>query len=312
MFFELHVPRGPRSIPTCALSLALVVVGTAALGASSGSGAQPQLEVQTLANEGVALSDGRQTVLIDALFDQGVRGYRTLDGATRARLVEGELGLPPVALVFATHVHRDHFDADVVVEFLLRHTEARFISTPQSVAALRSAMRARGPLPAVERRVHGLLPDEGTTLPLDRAVLGDFDGAVTLLNLHHGRGGDPPTENLGILVEMAGTRALHIGDTEVRLDDVRALPWTELDIDVGLFPSWFLVKSPYLEVTRAIGAEHLVALHVPAQDAPASYFWPSRSLDGLADAIHSEFPDALVALRPGQRRSYSSARSSSK
>lgn len=281
----------------------VLVLTIAALAFTANLPAQ-SLEIRTLANEGVALSDGKQTVLIDALFDEGVRGYRRLDPPTQRSLLRGALGLPPVTVIFATHVHRDHFDAGVVLEFLQRHPGARFISTPQAVAALRRAGEHSTEDVVSDHRVHAFLPTEGDTLRLSADVLGTHGVEVTLLNLHHGRDRDPPIQNLGILVEMAGVRALHIGDTEVRMSDARALPWAELDVDVGLFPYWFLFKSHYLEVTRAIDPEHVVALHMPHEDAPMSYFAPARALEGLAQAIRTEFPNALVALEPGQQRRF--------
>ncbi len=245
-----------------------------------------ELEVTYLANEGVYLSDGSRGVLIDALFTDGVRGYSTLAPELRRSLESGAPPFDDVVLALATHSHADHFDPVSVARFLKSHPHAHFASTPQAIRRL---------VPETEEsdrdRIHSALPSEGH---VESLTLGGVE--IELLNLHHGRGGEPPTQNLGIVVTLADRRILHIGDTEARERDFRPLALGR--IDVGLLPYWFLLKPHYLEVTRQeIEPTHVVALHMPTTGAPKSYFDGATDVDDLAKRIQHHWPGAEVAVQ---------------
>jgi L-ascorbate metabolism protein UlaG (beta-lactamase superfamily) len=236
-----------------------------------------------LANEGVLLRAGGDAVIVDALFREGIRGYASLPAGERQALEEGRAPYDGVGVALATHAHADHFDPEAVRAWLAAHPDGHFVSTPQAVARLRGA---GGP------RARGLLPAAGA-----REVLALGKARVTVFNLHHGEG--QPVSNLGFLVELGGRRFLHVGDTEVTAAELRPLHLESARIDLALLPFWTLLGPEAGAIQEAIGARAVAAVHVPAPDAPADYFGPPGSLEGLRAALSRRWPAALLAYPPG-------------
>ena len=122
-----------------------------------------------------------------------------------------------------------------------------------------------------------------------------------VINLHHGR--TRPFQNLGFLVELGGIKFLHVGDTEATPAEFRLYELTAESIDVAFVPYWHLLdEATRVGVSRAIGAGTIVAMHVPAADAPESYFGSAGNRKALVDALE-ELPGVTVFERPLETRS---------
>ena len=85
----------------------------------SGQSQSPSLTVEYLANEGVLISSGSSSVLIDGLFGDGLPGYATVPPAVRDSLERALGRFGDIDLVLVTHVHRDHFSAPAVAVALM-------------------------------------------------------------------------------------------------------------------------------------------------------------------------------------------------
>lgn len=180
----------------------------------------PAAEITYLANEGFLLAGGGEKVLVDALFGDGLAGYAVVPAELRSKLEAAQPPFDGVDLVLATHFHDDHFDPRAVGRFLAAAPQARFVSTPQAVERLRTEYDG---FEGIAPRVRAVLPAEGDAERLES------DGvALTVYNLHHGRG--RPIENLGFLVEVGGARLLHVGDTMVDAEELAVL-----DLPAGWF-----------------------------------------------------------------------------
>lgn len=273
----------------CRLAEILAWVCLSALGAE---GASAQLQVTYLANEGFLLAGGGKKVLVDGLFAAGVRGYPTIPDSLYSAAVAAEPPFDGVDLVLASHFHADHFDAETVVRHLRANSKARFLSTPQAVSRIHEAAQEDK---GISSRVEAAYPREGEALPLSRAGI-----ELEVLNLHHGRGRQPPVENLGFVVRMGGLTWLHVGDTEATLEDFRANGLADKDIDVALLPEWFLDYEEFVEVIRTvIRPRHIVVMHLATRQAPASWFGEHGSYAKRRQAIRARFPKAVILEEPG-------------
>jgi len=248
--------------------------------------ALPGLQITALGNEGFLVETGSSTVIVDGLYS-GLEGYVAPTEEQRGRRERAEPPFDEIDLVLATHHHPDHFDARVVGEFLNANRHAVFLSTPMAVDLLRGEREEFRNIP---ERVRAVYPAEGESEHLE---IGDIQ--VEILNLHHGRKRSLPVENVGFVVEMNGVSFLHIGDTLATADELAALKLSDRGIDIAFVPYWHLLDSKsagnYLEV---IGATTVVAMHLPAADAPPSHLDPAQDLDGLIRIVEEALPGVIV------------------
>ena len=270
--------------------MVLPILAPAALGA--------QVRVTYIANEGFLVEGGGKKVLIDALFAEGVSGYATVPDAMRAASKAGEAPFDDVDLILSSHFHADHFDAATVIEHLRTNPQALFLSTPQAVAEIQTLVAETD---AVLDRVEAVYPPEGEAMRLERAGI-----EMEALNLHHGRGQEPPVENLGFMVHMGGLTWLHIGDTEADRNDFRPFSLADRGIDVALVPDWFLDYDTFVEVVREeIRPRQIVVMHLAMSSAPAGYFGNHDSQSQRLRAIRENFPDAVILAEPGESELFS-------
>jgi L-ascorbate metabolism protein UlaG (beta-lactamase superfamily) len=229
--------HGGRTIRTLRLLLVLaILVSWFAVPALA------QIEVTYIANEGFFLEGGGKKVLIDALLDEGIQGYVGITDSMRPALEGAKAPFDGVDLILATHHHADHFGPQAVSRHLQASAGARFISTPQSVEALK---RTLGNGPLVLERAKAVEPEEG-----ERLLLKVNGIKVQVLNLHHGRRRRPEVQNNGYIVRIGGLKILHMGDTEATAEDFRPYALAAEKIDIAFVPSWFLSSEDWLDVVR--------------------------------------------------------------
>ncbi len=253
--------------------------------------------VAYLANEGVLIVAAGRTVVLDALFREGVVHYARPGVSIREPLEEATGAFSGLDLVLATHHHADHFDAEAVLRHLRSNPEGRFISTLQAVSRLEAAEAAAGGgagAESVMSRVTGAWPAEG-----DRETVAFGRIEVELLNLHHGRRGEE-VQNLGFLLDIDGFRVLHVGDTQATVEELAAYDLGGEAVDIAFIPYWKLLEAEGPALVREIGARQLVAVHVPAADAPASYWGDTGGRAGLIRELGMAYPGVLVFTQPGE------------
>ncbi|MHC4992096.1 MAG: MBL fold metallo-hydrolase [Planctomycetota bacterium] len=251
-----------------------------------------QVTVTYVANAGFLLEGGGKRVLIDALFDAGIKGYPRIPDTIRPDLEGARGAYADVDLVLVTHEHADHFGPHAVRRHLAANPAARLLSTRQVVDRLGSADAE----PSARIEAVDLAP--GTSVQLRR---NEID--LRVLDLHHGRG--RTVRNLGFLVEIGGMSVLHVGDTEVTLDEIRPHGLRDETIDVALLPSWLLCYERWIEVVReAIRPRAIVIMHMAERDAPPSFFGTHGSFDARMRVIRREFPDALLMETPGASQTF--------
>ncbi|HMY72934.1 MAG TPA: MBL fold metallo-hydrolase, partial [Blastocatellia bacterium] len=241
---------------------------------------------------GFMIAGGGKKVLIDALFGEGLKGYAVISTAQRALLEGARAPFADVDVVCATHFHGDHFNAEPVLAHLTNNPQAFFFSTPQAADKL----RATGKFDAVKTRVVAALPKEGERIHTEHRGIG-----VQLLNIHHGR--TRPIENLGFIIELAGKRILHIGDSEAEPAVFQKYEVLKDHIDVAFLPYWYFLDDNFKRAVREqIQPRHIVVMHVPPDTAFA------RLRDGDFQPkwarIKAEFPNAVYLAQEMDKKSF--------
>lgn len=242
------------------------------------------LEILHVANEGFLLRSGEEAVLVDALFLDGLGAYATPPAPLRDALVQGTGPFAGVSWVLATHQHSDHFDAGWTASFLRANPATRFVGPPPA------AERVLEEDPELRKRVHAILPEEGTRE--------EVSAEVTVVNLHHGRQRQVP--NLGFVVDIGGWRILHVGDTQATAEEFAALDLGELDLDLAFLPFWRLGEDA-TDLLTAIGAARVVPMHIPVPGRSAGYYGDPGSRAALWEELLRHHPDAVVLRSPGAR-----------
>jgi L-ascorbate metabolism protein UlaG (beta-lactamase superfamily) len=246
------------------------------------------LAVTYLANEGFLLAAGDSSVLIDALFGDGLDGYRTVPHPIREDLENGVGRFAGVDCILATHEHADHFNPHSVAG-LLDRVPAQFVST-------RAAVEQVSPL-----LTSGQHPEPRWLRPARHQIEKIDCGGVSVsaMSFHHGR---LMVKNLAYLVDLGGLTVLHVGDTEITEEEIRPWGLADLDIDIALLPSWHLTEPRWLPVIEEIGSPRIVAMHLASADAPASWFGSAGSLEKRIAEIRRQNPDAWIPTEAMEER----------
>jgi L-ascorbate metabolism protein UlaG (beta-lactamase superfamily) len=269
----------PRS---CLVPFALSLSLLASVAAVAGDGVSP-IDFTYLGNAGFMVRSGDKVVLFDSLQGDGLPGYVALPQPDRGLLERAEPPYDGVDLILATHYHRDHFDPASVARHLASNESAIFVSTEQAVEQLRQLSPQ---VKDLDTRVIGLTPEERRVVELR-----PNDISLSVFLLHHGRGRD--VDNLGFIVELGGKRILHMGDTVANAADLSVYDLKGLDF--ALVPYWYFGDRELTRALREVESERLVAIHIPASDAPKSYFGGGeKDLDGLLRRLQAQWEGLIV------------------
>lgn len=240
-----------------------------------------QLEITYLANEGVLIQKGENKVLIDALFDGYFEDYLHPDQALREQMLLGKGSFDNVDLVLVTHRHRDHFETQVTGNFLEAHIESRFLSNYQVVDSLKLDYDGYG---SFSSRVIG----HEKSLKTIKNTFGEIK-VISFFIEHAGGRRDPPAENLCFIIEIDGTKVLHVGDADMDQERFDQLKLNSYDIDVALIPYWYLADSEGKSIIESIGAQQMIGIHYPKAPSPLAL-----------EAIKRNYPKATVFKEIGQ------------
>jgi L-ascorbate metabolism protein UlaG (beta-lactamase superfamily) len=243
----------------------------------------PALTVTYLANEGVLLEGGGKRVAIDALHrPYGPPGeYLHLSTEERRKFEAAEPPYDGLDLLLVTHVHRDHFHPEAVGAYLAANPGTTLVSSQQVVESVKEGYGK----PEVEPRMREVTPAAG-----EKVSHQEVGVPLTLFGMPHGNQRFQWIQNLGYLVEIGGKKILHIGDADMAPRNFEPFRLPDQKIDLALIPAWyFLYPEGQYALRKLIGAEKLVAIHVP----------PARA-GQYEEAIRGYFPEAVVFRETGQ------------
>jgi L-ascorbate metabolism protein UlaG (beta-lactamase superfamily) len=140
------------------------------------------------------------------------------------------------------------------------------------------------------------LPKEG-----ERFHTGHRSLYVQLLNIHHGR--TRPVENLGFIVELAGKRVLHIGDSEAEPAVFQKYEVVRDRIDVAFLPFWYFLNDDFKRAVREqIGPRHIVVMHIELDSALSRL--RGNNWEKKWAQIKAEFPNAVFFAKEMEKKSF--------
>ncbi|MDD5264378.1 MAG: MBL fold metallo-hydrolase [Candidatus Bipolaricaulis sp.] len=217
--------------------------------------------ITSLGVEGILIECGATRILIDAL----VRSALPLSTSERERLQGAAPPYDAVSLALVTHPHYDHFDAGYTARFLLHSPGTRLIGLSGAVDALRQEARWEDLAARVVEIPFS--PGEQTEMHFG-------DVRVAAIHLEHSGLGNVP--NLGYLIDVGGTRILHLGDATDSLPGsalAAAFGWPALGIDVLLASGrWVTGGAEESLAAEAVAPRFAIPIHV-AGACPLSRSW---------------------------------------
>ena len=229
-----------------------------------------------MANEGVHIKSGNKSVLIDALFDDYYKDYLSLSVADRNKLISGESPFEKIDLVLATHIHRDHFEAQITGNFLSSHDESKMLSSEQVDADLKEKFTDYS---KIERQIIAHERDVYTT----KEEINGIEIHSFFIN-HAGGERTADIENMGFIIELGGKKILHLGDADMNIERFKAVDITQYNVDIALIPYWYMADENGIKIVKEqIKAKNLIGVHFPKAGSPMAL-----------EEIAKNFPKAKV------------------
>ncbi len=220
---------------------------------------QPALDVTYIANEGFLIQAAEKKVLVDALFDDGFGTYLAPSQELLAQMTGGGAPFAYVDLLLVTHIHGDHFNPKLVVEFLRHHARCRLVAHTQAVDLLR---KQEG-FAQIEEQIHEVKLEPGAYEHISLNGI-NFDA----LCLNHMRDGDPEKDqmrNLAFVVELGGVRYLHQGDARINqsVAHLNHYPFVRSPVDILFLNQYDRSQATQQFIAEKIKPSQIVAMHIP-------------------------------------------------
>jgi L-ascorbate metabolism protein UlaG (beta-lactamase superfamily) len=220
------------------------------------------LQATYLGNEGFLISMGATKVFIDALSRSEY--YASPSDSTVAMMMDGRPPFDNITAFLVTHDHPDHFNTQLVSEYLRRHPSVRFIADSATTAQL-TGDELRSRVGA------GVRPGKGAM-----EVIREDGLEVTALCLDHG--GSRSTSSLAFIVKANGRTIMHLGDAMLGFSEeyLEKVDWSSYTVDV-MFIQYFEQSSVAHDLIRDhIKPKQVVLMHVPPGEEEAVMQRPEK------------------------------------
>lgn len=216
-----------------------------------------EIQVQYLANEGVRISNKHTVIYIDALFGNKFEAFDYLPKDTLNRVLTDEKDRAKSTFILTSHVHGDHFNADITGEFLKFNPKALFISPQETIDEFQNTFEDFQDLSEQVKTV---------ALQKYQRHIFEFEHIkITIISLDHlGKSPWKEAVNFAYILEMNGKKILHFGDASINETNLKALNLPEMNIDVAItLIGQIASTSQKILIDKYIAPYYLVAAHIP-------------------------------------------------
>lgn len=244
-----------------------------------------QVQVQYIGNMGVLISGEESSVLIDGLHTEYNKEYYLFPPQNLVDSLTNSSGnFAPIKVIAATHFHGDHLDAEQVARFLEVNKSSIFLGSSQSTGLVKEVSKK--------------LDDQVVTVDTDtyqKQTVKAGDLSITGFYLNHvSPGMHGSVQNVGYIIEIEGTKILHVGDSNWFEEAFSELNLSTENIDIAIFPFWMLLdEENSSKLTDWINPKHIIATHLP----PSGY-------QRYQNRIQSLYPDAVSFTKLHQKSEF--------
>lgn len=244
------------------------------------------LAVKYIANEGVLISSGEKTILIDGLHREYKPAYLFPPADLLKSLENAEKPFDKINLLLVSHIHLDHFHPQSIGLHLKNNPRAALASSEQVVGEVAGNF---ADYEKIKAQIKPVSHEWKKTVELNH------DGIkIKFLGLRHGSERFLSIQNLGHLIEIDGKKLLHIGDADMTAENFSAFNLAREKIDIAFIPYWFLFTMDGLDlVQKQFNPKYIVAVHISPDEA-----------ERVSAQFKKDLPDVITLTKVLEEKSF--------
>jgi len=215
-------------------------------------GQKKELTITYVGNMGVLISGSEHSLLIDGLHDEYKPAYQYPSPELVEKMTQNTRIKPPISLVLNTHFHPDHYDNQLVINFLEQNKKAHFIGTKQSVGDLKKIKDLSSQMTGISTNEHGRQKANNPYLNISAFFLNHVNPRM-----------HSETKNIGFLIEIDGKKIVHFGDAFWIPEVMEKLALHKENIDIAILPAWMIASAENRElIGQYIQPQKVIATHI--------------------------------------------------
>lgn len=215
-------------------------------------GQNKELTITYVGNMGVLISGSKHSLLIDGLHDEYKPAYQFPSPKLVEKMTQNTHIKPPISLVLNTHFHPDHYDNQLVINFLKKNKKAHFIGTEQSVSDLKKIKDLSSQMTGIPTNEHGRQKANNPYLNISAFFLNHVNPRM-----------HSETKNIGFLIEIDGKKIVHFGDAFWIPEVMEKLALHKENIDIAILPAWMIASAENRKlIHQFIQPKKVIATHI--------------------------------------------------
>lgn len=235
-------------------------------------GQKEQLRITYVGNMGVLISGQEHSLLIDGLHDEYKPAYQFPPEELVEKMTKNEQINPPIRLVLNTHIHQDHFDNQLVADFLEANEEAYFLGPDQAIQEVSQLYPIQKRMVGIKTQKHGRQEAPNPYLKITAFYLNHANPRM------HNK-----TKNVGYLIKVDGKNIVHFGDAFWMEEVFEKLDLEKEGIDIAIMPAWMIASAENRKlIDRYLQPKKIIATHI------------SPSYPQTMDMLQEFYPEAIA------------------
>ncbi len=232
------------------------------------------LSVKYIANEGVLISSGGKTILIDGLHREYKPDFLFPPADLLKSLETAAMPYDKINLLLVSHLHLDHFHPQSIGLHLKNNPKAMLASSEQIIGEVAKSF---ADYEKIKSQIKPISHE------WKKSVEYNQDGIkVRFLGLRHGGENFKWIQNFGHLIELGGKKLLHLGDADMTAENFSAFNLSQENIDVAFIPYWFLLSENGRKLVKEqFNPKQIIAIHIPPNEAEEVSARLKKDIPGL-------------------------------
>lgn len=224
-----------------------------------------QSSITYLGNEALLVNINKTKILFDPFFAHDFGIYQLVPEEMVNAILNNQTPFNDIDAVIISHAHRDHFSAQVMVDYLVKHPKVKLFASAQAITSVNAIIKQQN-ITLNQKNLVAVTLDFGSK---PWRYQGDNFNLDAVRIPHAGWPARADVENLIFRVKFAnGESVMHMGDADP--DDDHYLPyrsfWAQQQVDVNFPPYWFFISAEGRDILfDIIKAKKNIGIHVPVE-----------------------------------------------